>query len=156
MIIETNLGMVFRNFWIKNYSFVNSQPRRVFNFMPANNSRIFSQKKGEKLVEFTVEMFFFPKLFLGWLIFLKKIFIYLFLSFFSMKLDLNYPKWLPNMGLATGQPPLWSHQQHYLSIFLLLSHLSTRFKYNNKLFTTYCTHHHLLRHMKTRCKILVH
>jgi hypothetical protein len=60
--------------------------------MPANNSRIFSQKKGEKLVEFTVEMFFFPKLFLGWLIFFLKIFIYLFLSFFSMKLDLNYPK----------------------------------------------------------------
>ncbi len=50
--------------------------------MSANNSRIFSPKKGEKLVEFTVEMFFFPKLFLGWVILYIYIYIYLFLSFF--------------------------------------------------------------------------
>jgi hypothetical protein len=43
---KKNLGMVFRNFWIKIYSFVNSQPpRRVFNFLLAKNSRIFPQKK---------------------------------------------------------------------------------------------------------------
>ncbi len=61
MIVETNLEIVFRKFWIKNYSFVNSQPRRVFNFMLAKTSKMFSQKRRKFSWKYTRNIFFSKK-----------------------------------------------------------------------------------------------